>query len=70
MYALPDLARPIYTANGVTTLPTTISPDYQAKRGVIGEVLTEILIANLGDTTSKSPYLIVRAVCPSLYPLN
>lgn len=61
MYALPDLAKPIYTANGVNTLPTTISPDYHAKRGVVGEILTEILIANLGDATSQAPCLIV---CP------
>lgn len=65
MYALPDLAHPIYTANGVNTLPATISPGYQAKRGVIGEMLTEILIADLGDSTSQFPYLIVRSLLPN-----
>lgn len=61
MYSLPDLSKPIYQANGVSFIPTTISPDYATRRSTAAETLTEILLADLGDTTSKTPYLIVRA---------
>ncbi|KFY53406.1 hypothetical protein V496_07618 [Pseudogymnoascus sp. VKM F-4515 (FW-2607)] len=61
MYALPDMSKPIYQANGVSFIPTTISPDYAARRSTVSETLTEVLLADLGDATSKSPYLIFRA---------
>ncbi|KFX98448.1 hypothetical protein V490_02306 [Pseudogymnoascus sp. VKM F-3557] len=61
MYALPDLSKPIYQANGVSFIPTTISPDYATRRSTMAETLTEILLADLGDATSKSPYLFLRA---------
>ncbi|OBT58568.1 hypothetical protein VE04_01399 [Pseudogymnoascus sp. 24MN13] len=61
MYALPDLSKPIYQATGVSFIPTTISPDYATRRSTVAETLTEVLLADLGDSTSKSPYLIFRA---------
>lgn len=67
MYALPDLSKPIYQANGVSFIPATISPDYATRRSTVAETLTEVLLANLGDSTSKSPYLIVSAVNKTSY---
>ncbi|KFY74465.1 hypothetical protein V499_05515 [Pseudogymnoascus sp. VKM F-103] len=61
MYTLPDLSKPIYQATGVSFIPTTISPDYATRRSTVAETLTEVLLADLGDSTSKSPYLIFRA---------
>lgn len=67
MYALPDLSKPIYQANGVSFIPATISPDYATRRSTVAETLTEVLLADLGDATSKSPYLIVSAVNKTSY---
>ncbi|KAJ9151821.1 Protein cft1 [Pleurostoma richardsiae] len=60
VYALPDLSRPIYVAEGLSYVPPVLSADFAARRGTAKEAITEVLIADLGDTTSKSPYLILR----------
>lgn len=36
-----------------------LSADYAARRSAARETLTEILVADLGDEVSTSPYLIV-----------
>lgn len=46
-------------AEGICFIPPTIAPDYAARRALARETLTEILVADLGDATSKAPYLIV-----------
>jgi cleavage and polyadenylation specificity factor subunit 1 len=59
VYALPDLSKPVYVAEGLSFIPPTLSADYVARRAATREMLTEILVTDLGDSTSKSPYLIV-----------
>ena len=41
-------------------MPPVLSADYAARRSAARETLTEILVADIGDTISKSPYLIVN----------
>ncbi|KAF5001929.1 hypothetical protein FGRMN_670 [Fusarium graminum] len=60
VYALPDLSKPVYIAEGLCYIPPFLSADYTLRRGLARESLREILVADLGDTTSQSPYLILR----------
>ncbi|KAK2048270.1 hypothetical protein LZ31DRAFT_582417 [Colletotrichum somersetense] len=60
VYALPDLSKPVYVAAGLTYVPPFLSADYAVRRGTVQETLTELLVADLGDTTTTSPYLILR----------
>ncbi|KAJ0165536.1 Protein cft1 [Colletotrichum tanaceti] len=60
IYALPNLSKPVYVAAGLTYVPPFLSADYAVRRGTVQETLTELLVADLGDTTATSPYLIVR----------
>jgi hypothetical protein len=64
VYELPDLGRPVYVAEGLSFVPPTISPQYTARRSAARETLTEILVAELGDATSRTPYLIVSFYLP------
>ena len=63
MYALPDLSKPIYVIEGLCYVPPVLSAGYSARRKNAKETLTEVLVADLGDATSSSPYLIVSR-CP------
>lgn len=70
MYSLPDLSKPIFVAEGLAYLPTFLSSDFSIRRGTPKESLTEVLVTDLGDTTQKSPYLIVGLLTPlSVRPL-
>ncbi|KAK6820973.1 hypothetical protein PG987_015373 [Apiospora arundinis] len=60
VYALPDLSKPIYVIEGLCYVPPVLSAGYSARRKSAKETLTEILVADLGDATSSSPYLIAR----------
>ncbi|KAK3942764.1 protein cft1 [Diplogelasinospora grovesii] len=60
IYRLPDLSNPVYVAEGLSYIPPGLSADYAARKGTTKETITEILVADLGDTTYKSPYLILR----------
>ncbi|KAI0473757.1 CPSF A subunit region-domain-containing protein [Xylariaceae sp. FL0804] len=60
IYALPDLTKPVYVAEGLSFVPPVLSADYTARRGAARETLKEIVVADLGDNTSSSPYLIIR----------
>ncbi|CAK7563657.1 MAG: mRNA cleavage and polyadenylation factor subunit [Sporothrix epigloea] len=59
IYSLPSL-RQVYAADGLTYVPPLLSTDFTARRGTVKEELIELLVADLGDTFSKSPYLILR----------
>ena len=50
---------PIYVAEGLSFLPPTLTADYAPRRSSAKATLTEILVADLGDMTSKTPHLIV-----------
>ncbi|KAK0631751.1 CPSF A subunit region-domain-containing protein [Immersiella caudata] len=60
IYRLPDLTRSIYVAEGLSYIPPGLSADYAARKGTLKELVSEILVADLGDSTSKSPHLILR----------
>ncbi|GKT64611.1 CPSF A subunit region [Colletotrichum tofieldiae] len=60
IYALPNLSKPVYVAAGLTYVPPFLSADYAVRRGTVQETLTELLVADLGDTTATSPFLILR----------
>ncbi|RAL59964.1 hypothetical protein DID88_000590 [Monilinia fructigena] len=60
IYALPDLSKPIYVAEGICFVPPVLSADYAARKSAARETLTEILVADLGDSVSQYPYLILR----------
>ena len=59
IFRLSDLATPIYTADGLGFLPPFLSTEFTVRRSAAKEILTEILVTELGDATTKSPYLIV-----------
>lgn len=59
-YALPNLSKPVYVAEGLPFVPPVLSANYAARRGTAKEIIKEILVADLGDMTFSFPYLIVR----------
>ncbi|KAL8822748.1 MAG: hypothetical protein Q9191_006522 [Dirinaria sp. TL-2023a] len=61
IYRLPNLKKPIYVAEGLSFLPPFLSKDFTVRRSTAREKLTELLVADLGDVTMKSPYLILRS---------
>lgn len=60
IYRLPDLTKPIYVAQGLSYIPPYLTSGYAARKGTAKDTLTELLFADLGDSTHKSPYLILR----------
>ncbi|KAL7620400.1 mRNA cleavage and polyadenylation factor subunit [Parahypoxylon ruwenzoriense] len=60
VYALPNLSKAVYVAEGLPFVPPILSANYAARRGTAKETIKEILVADLGDMTSSYPYLIVR----------
>ena len=59
IFRLPNLQKPIYVADGIAFLPPFLSTDFAVRRSSAKENLSEILVAELGDSVHKSPYLIV-----------
>ena len=43
-------------------MPPVLSADYAARRSAARETITELIVADLGDEVSKSPYLIVSTM--------
>ncbi|KAL5615017.1 hypothetical protein BROUX41_005082 [Berkeleyomyces rouxiae] len=61
IYNLPNLETPIYSAEGITFVPHLFSPEYSKnKRGFVQEELKEVVVVDLGDRISQSPYLVLR----------
>ncbi|KAH8883832.1 hypothetical protein GQ53DRAFT_846646 [Thozetella sp. PMI_491] len=60
IYRLPDLSKPVYVAEGLIYTPPGLSPEYAPRKGTPKETLSEILVADLGDSVHKSPHLVVR----------
>ncbi|KHN94577.1 Cleavage factor two protein 1 [Metarhizium album ARSEF 1941] len=60
VYALPDLSKPVFVAEALTSIPPFLSAAFVARKGASKESVTEILVADLGDAISQTPYLIVR----------
>ncbi|KAF2118574.1 CPSF A subunit region-domain-containing protein [Lophiotrema nucula] len=60
VYAMSNLEEPSYVAEGLGFLPPILTADYKQRASSAKETLTEIIAADLGDSVSKSPYLIAR----------
>ncbi|KAL2757040.1 hypothetical protein ACRALDRAFT_2041568 [Sodiomyces alcalophilus JCM 7366] len=60
IYGLPDLTKPVFVAAGLSYIPPMLSADYSVRRGTSQEAISELLVADLGDQVSSSPYLILR----------
>ena len=70
IFRLPNLNKPVYIADGLSFLPPFLSSDFTIRRSSARETLCEILMTELGDSTHKSPYLIVsRFVFWSVFDL-
>ncbi|MCJ1436137.1 mRNA cleavage and polyadenylation factor subunit [Xylographa pallens] len=61
VYKASDLSHSVYSANGLSFLPPFLSEDFTIRRSSAREPLVEILVAELGDAVTKSPYLILRS---------
>jgi cleavage and polyadenylation specificity factor subunit 1 len=59
IYALPNLSKAVFVAEGLTFVPPVLSAGYAARKSAARETITEIIVADLGDDVSKIPYLIV-----------
>ncbi|TWU76228.1 mRNA cleavage and polyadenylation factor subunit [Metarhizium rileyi] len=60
IYALPDVSKPVFVAEALTSIPPFLSASFVARKGASKENITEILVADLGDAISQTPHLIVR----------
>lgn len=58
IYVLPDLSAPVFVLEGLSYLPPVLSAGYTTRRGAAKETISEILVSDLGDATSSSPFLI------------
>lgn len=61
IFRLPNLKKAVYIADGLSFLPPFLSTEFTVRRSTARENLKEILLAELGDATHKSPYLILRS---------
>ena len=64
VFAMSQLEKPCYVAEGLGFLPPLLSVDYVPRRSTAKAAITEILAADIGDATTKSPHLVV-----SLHPI-
>ena len=48
-------------APGLSFLPSFLTSDFTIRRSTARDTLEEILVAELGDSTFKAPYLILRS---------
>lgn len=60
IYALPNLEKAVFVADGFSFLPPFLTQEYAPKRSSGKARLAEILVADLGDAKKKSPHLIAR----------
>ena len=51
----------MYSAPGLSFLPSFLTQDFSVRRSNAREPLEEILIAELGDATHKAPFMVLRA---------
>ncbi len=59
VFAMSELEKPCYVAEALSFLPPLLTVDYVPRRVAAKATVTDILAADLGDATSKSPHLIV-----------
>lgn len=56
------MSKPVYVAEGLAFLPPFLTTDYYQKRSTSKATITEIIAADIGDSTLRSPHLIVRVL--------
>lgn len=61
IYALPNLSKTVFVAEGLCFVPPIHSADFVARRAATRDSLIEILVADLGDEITKYPYMILRS---------
>ncbi|KAG9903177.1 protein CFT1, partial [Aureobasidium melanogenum] len=66
VFELPNLEQPVYEAPSLSVLSPVLSNESAPRRNVGKETLTELIFADLGDATAKSPYLILRSSADDL----
>ncbi|KAI4851207.1 protein CFT1, partial [Aureobasidium sp. EXF-8845] len=66
VFELPNLDRPVYEAPSLSVLSPVVSNESAPRRNVGKETLAELIFADLGDETAKSPYLILRSSADDL----
>jgi cleavage and polyadenylation specificity factor subunit 1 len=54
------MSKPVFVAEGLCFLPPFLTTEYYPKRNTSKAAITEIIAADIGDATSRSPHLIVR----------
>jgi cleavage and polyadenylation specificity factor subunit 1 len=59
IFAMSQLEKPSYVAEALCFLPPLLTMDYMPRRSTAKATITEVLAADLGDQTSRSPHLIV-----------
>lgn len=62
VFTVSDMEKPCYVAEALSFLPPVLAMDYAPKRSATKATITEILAADLGDATTKSPHLIVSPI--------
>ncbi|CAA9957479.1 SFT1 Pre cleavage and polyadenylation specificity factor [Pyrenophora teres f. maculata] len=66
VFIMSDMQKPCYVAEALSFLPPMLTMDYVPKRSAAKATITEILAADLGDATAKSPHLIIRTSSDNL----
>lgn len=61
VFAMSEMEKPSYVAEGLGFLPPVLTVDYVPRRSAAKATITEILAADLGDATTRSPHLIVSS---------
>jgi hypothetical protein len=62
IFELPNLEQAVYASDGLAFVLPTLTQDAVTRRNTTKESLTEIIVADIGDETSKSPHLIVGSL--------
>ncbi|KAF2001233.1 hypothetical protein P154DRAFT_619566 [Amniculicola lignicola CBS 123094] len=60
VFGMDDLENPCYVAEALGFLPPLLTADYTPRRSTAKAAVAEILAADIGDVTTKSPHLVVR----------
>lgn len=56
------MSEPLFSVDGVNTLPSHLPLDPPPKRSTAREEVYELLVSDLGDSVSQRPYMILRTV--------
>lgn len=59
IFELPNLDVPIYTTDALPSMPGIITSEFVTRRNAAREELAEVVMADIGDSTMTSQYLVV-----------